>query len=86
MLPQPVTDALIIFGMIVVRIGIPVFVLFGLAAWLQKKLQPRETEETQRRAGRARIIPFGRPTAQTKSHATEQSKPDEGEEDKAAHV
>ena len=88
MLPQPVTDALIVFGMIVVRIGLPVFILFGLAAWLQKKLLPRESQETQRRADRARIIPFSRPTSQTNLSTAEQIElaKDKEEDDKAAQA
>jgi hypothetical protein len=86
MLPQPIADALIVFGMFIVRIGLPVFILFGLAAWLQRKLQPRETEETRQRADRTRIIPFGRSAAQPKSHAAEQSELDEGQDDKVAHA
>ncbi len=87
MLPQPLTDALIVFGMFVVRIGLPVLILFGLAAWLQKKLQPRETEETQRRTDRAHIIPFSRSTAQAPSAQTpRQSEQDAEQGDKAAHA
>jgi hypothetical protein len=87
MLPQPITDALIVFGMFVVRVGLPVFILFGLAAWLQKKLQPRETEETERRTVRARIIPFSRSTAQTPSAQTPQQRELDTEQgDKAARA
>ncbi len=87
MLPQPITDALIVFGMFVVRIGLPVLILFGLAAWLQKKLQPREAEETHRRTDHARIIPFSRSTAQTPSaQVPEKTAQDTERDDKAAHV
>ncbi len=86
MLPQPITDALIVFGMFIVRIGLPVFILFGLAAWLQRKLQPRESAETQPRADRARVIPFGRSADQPKSQAAKQSEPDKGQDDKVAHA
>ncbi len=58
MLPQTVIDALIIIGMFVLRIGLPLAILLVLGSWLEKKLNPQEMEQTERRSEGAHIIPF----------------------------
>jgi hypothetical protein len=61
MFDQTMLDALIVIGMFVLRIGLPVAILFGLAAWVEKKLRSPESRETEKRHSGARIIPFMRP-------------------------
>ncbi len=58
MFEQTIIDALIVIGLFVLRVGVPVAVLFGIAAWLEKKLRPQETHETGERTSTARIIAF----------------------------
>jgi hypothetical protein len=58
MFEQTILDTLIVIGMFVLRIGVPVAILFGLAKWLEKKLRPQETQETEQRSSTARIIAF----------------------------
>jgi len=70
MFEQTILDTLIVISMFVLRIGVPAAILFGVAAWVEKKLRPQETQETERRGSSARIIPFTKPqaTTQIRSH------------------
>ncbi len=77
MFEQTILDTLIIIGMFVLRIGIPVAILFGFAKWLEKKLQPQETQATERRGSSARIIPFAQPQPTTLTRATRSVTADE---------
>jgi hypothetical protein len=61
MFDQTMLDALIVIGMFVLRIGLPATILFGLAAWVEKRLRSPESRETEKRNSGARIIPFTRP-------------------------
>lgn len=70
MFEQTILDTLIVIGMFVLRIGVPVVILFGVAAWVEKKLRPQETQETERRTSSARIIPFTSPQTTTRTQAT----------------
>jgi hypothetical protein len=70
MLEQTILDTLIVIGIFVLRIGVPVTILFGLAKWLEKKVRPQETQETERRTASARIIPFTKPQSATRTLAT----------------
>ena len=56
MFEQTIMDTLIVIGLFVLRIGVPVAILFGIAAWLEKKLRPQETQEAGERTSAARII------------------------------
>lgn len=58
MFEQTIIDTLIVIGLFVLRIGVPVAILFGVAAWVEKKLRPQETQETEQRTSTARIIAF----------------------------
>jgi hypothetical protein len=57
---QDVIDSLVILGMFFLRIGVPVIVTLGIGMWLEKKLRPQETRQTQRAVRRGTIIPFPR--------------------------
>ena len=83
MFEQTILDTLIVIGMFVLRIGVPVAILFGLAKWLERKLRPQETQETERRTSSARIIPFTRPQSTTHTQAT---RPVAADEVKRANV
>ncbi len=83
MFEQTILDTLIVIGMFVLRVGVPVAILFGLAKWLEKKLRPQETQETERRTSSARIIPFTRPQSTTHAQAT---RPVAADEVKRANV
>lgn len=61
MLEQMIVDTLVVIGMFILRIGVPLAILFGIAAWLERRLRPSERRETNRRASGAQIIPFARP-------------------------
>jgi hypothetical protein len=65
MFDQTIFDTLIVIGMFILRVGVPVAVLFVLARWLGKKLQPQEMQETQRRSSDGKIIPFVKPTSKS---------------------
>ena len=58
MFEQTILDTLIVIGLFVLRIGVPVAILFGVAAWVEKKLRPQETQATEQRTSTARIIAF----------------------------
>jgi hypothetical protein len=58
MFEQTLIDALVVLGLFVLRVGVPVAVLFGLATWVERKLRSQETQATEQRASSARIIPF----------------------------
>jgi hypothetical protein len=73
MFEQTILDTLIVIGMFVLRIGVPVAILFGVAAWVDKKLRPQETQETGERTSTARIITFQlrqRTVQQASAHAS----------------
>ncbi len=61
MLEQMIVDTLVVIGLFILRIGVPLTILFGMAAWLERKLQSPERCETNRRASGAQIIPFIKP-------------------------
>ena len=61
MFEQVLIDAVVVLGLFVLRVGVPVAIVFGLARWLEKKLRAQETPEIERRGASARIIPFVRP-------------------------
>jgi hypothetical protein len=61
MFEQPIVDTLIVIGMFVLRIGVPVVILYALAAWLGKKLQPQERQETQHHTIGVKVVPFPEP-------------------------
>ncbi len=77
MLGQTFVDALIVFGMFLLRIGLPVAILFGIAAWLERRLTPSGRQDTGQTTSRARIIPFNR-TRQTKDIPPPASTPADG--------
>lgn len=57
MFPQPLIDALIIIGMFILRIGVPLAIILGIGAWLEKRLAP-PAAESERRSKGAQVIPF----------------------------
>jgi hypothetical protein len=77
MFEQTILDTLIVIGMFVLRIGVPVVILFGVAAWVEKKLRPQETQETDRRTSSVRIIPFTKLLSTTRTRATRPAVTDE---------
>jgi hypothetical protein len=82
MFEQTMIDTLIVIGMFVLRVGVPVAILFALAKWVEKKLKPEETIIKDERKSNARIIPFAKP----QSAAKDQSAPAEDAEVKRANV
>ncbi|MCI0475925.1 MAG: hypothetical protein L0Y55_06730 [Anaerolineales bacterium] len=54
---QDVIDGLVVLAMFFLRIGVPIVITLGIGIWLEKKLQPRQTQRTARRGT---IIPFPR--------------------------
>ena len=73
MLEQTFLDAVVVIALFVLRVGVPLALLFGIAAWLERKLRPTETQASQEPARRARVIPFVKPHAPAKPTAAEQS-------------
>lgn len=73
MLEQTLMDALVVFGLFVLRVGLPVAVLFGVARWIEKKLQAQDTQGTAKRESNARIIPFVRPQQNGKTLTPERA-------------
>ncbi len=69
MLPQPIVDALIVLGMFLLRIGLPIILLFALGYWLQKKMHPQEADKPSQRTAGARLLPF-RQSQTTSSSST----------------
>ena len=63
MLPQPIVDALIVLGMFLLRIGLPIILLFALGYGLQKKMQPQDADKPIWRTAGASILPFRQPPA-----------------------
>lgn len=61
MLDQTFIDTVIVLGMFVLRVGVPIAILYVLARWLGKKLQPQEMSSARQRDGK--IIPFAKPSA-----------------------
>jgi MFS superfamily sulfate permease-like transporter len=69
MFEQTILDTVIVIGMFVLRVGVPVAILFALAKWVEKKLRPEEQID-ERRTSSARIIPFAKPQPAEKNQAT----------------
>ena len=65
MLPQSIVDGLIVLGMFLVRIGLPIGILFALGYWFQTRMEPKDAEKPRRRTEGARILPFLKPQATT---------------------
>jgi len=61
MFEQTVIDVLVILGLFVLRVGVPVAILFALATWVERKLRAQENQTTEQRTTGARIIPFAKP-------------------------
>ena len=55
---QSIIDGFVIAGMFLVRIGLPLAIMFAAAYWLRGKLE-LQTNSGQR-TGNSRIIPFGK--------------------------
>jgi hypothetical protein len=79
MLPQPIIDALIVIGMVVVRIGLPVAILFALGYWLRKKMEPKDAEKPEQSEERANIIPF-RKVQQPSAPRSAESQPEQSQQ------
>lgn len=61
MFDQTLIDALVVLGLFVLRVGVPVAILFALATWVERKLRVQENQSTEQRTSSARIIPFAKP-------------------------
>ncbi|MBM3130629.1 MAG: hypothetical protein FJ009_18615 [Chloroflexi bacterium] len=57
---QDVIDGIVILAMFFLRIGAPIIVTLGVGIWLEKRLRPREAQQTPRQVRRGTIIPFPR--------------------------
>ena len=79
MFPQPIIDALIVIGMVVVRIGLPVGILFALGYWLRKKMEPKDAAKSEQPEERANIIPF-RKVQHPSAPRSAESQPEESQQ------
>ncbi|MBI4791116.1 MAG: hypothetical protein HY782_29140 [Chloroflexi bacterium] len=61
---QRIIDALVVAGMFVVRIGLPLAVMFAAAYWLRDRLELQDAN-SGRRAENSRVIPFPNPAKKT---------------------
>lgn len=57
MLPQFLINYLVFFGLVILRVGVPLALAVAVGRWLEKKLRPLDGEEARERKS-ARIIPF----------------------------
>lgn len=50
MLEQLTFDLVIVIGLFILRVGVPLAILYGVARWVERKLRPTETPEPRHRS------------------------------------
>jgi hypothetical protein len=65
MFEQTILDTLVVIGLFVLRVGVPVAILYVAARWVGKKLEPQEMQEPHHHTRPGKIIAFTTPTLKT---------------------